>query len=326
VAAGAIGALSIVGTAWLARSGAPVVSSAPASQLSIAVLAFENTGDPETQYLSDGVSESLINSLSVLPHLRVVARATAFRYRGRQADLKKVAQELGVRSVVTGSLFQRGDELRIQVDLVDTATGSQVWGRQCHRASREIVVVQQEMAMAVAQKLRLPLSSSDREQLPGMLPRNAAAHHAYLQGRFFWNKRSPKGLRKAIQYFEQAIREDPGYAPAHAGLSDAYATSSWYASIPAREAVLNARPAAMAALKLAPDSAEAHASLGLVHQVAGNYEAGRQEMIRALELNPASGVAQRALGLYFLWVVASRRRGSSSGWRTNSIRLGSRQY
>jgi serine/threonine protein kinase len=188
---------------------------------SIAVLPFINaSADPNTEYLSDGITESLINSLSQLPKLRVVPRSTMFRYKGREVDPQIVGRELGVRAVLTGKLVQRGDTLSIQTELVDVAEESQLWGAQYNRKLADILAVQEEISREISEKLRIRLSGEERKQLTKRYTESTEAYQLYLRGRYYWNKRTAEDLKKGVYYFRQAIDMDPNYALAYAGLAD----------------------------------------------------------------------------------------------------------
>src|SRR5205807_5180624 len=183
---------------------------------SIAVLPFANTSnDPNTEYLSEGISEALINSLTELQQLRVIARSTAFRYKGKDVDPQTVGRELNVQTVLMGRVRQLGDTLNIQVDLVDATTGAQLWGSEYERKLSEVVSVKQTIAREVTDKLRLKLSGADQQRLTKRDTTNAEAYQFYLRGRFYWNKRTAEGLKKAIEQFQQAIDLNPANALAY---------------------------------------------------------------------------------------------------------------
>src|SRR3989454_3223029 len=237
---------------------------------SLAVMPFVNVaGDPNTEYLSDGITENLINNLSQLPKLRVLPRSRVFRYKGREADTEKIGRELNVRAVLTGRVVQRGDSLNIQTELVDVATDSQLWGRQYNRKFYEIIPVQEEIAKEVADKLHLRPTGEEQKRLTKRYPRNPEAHQLYLKGRYLWNRRTAETLKRAAEYFQQAIDKDPGYALAWAGLADCYAVYSSYAVLSPREAAPRAKEAASNALALDETLAEPHTVLAYVK---GTYD------------------------------------------------------
>jgi len=255
---------------------------------SIAVLPFVNVaGDPNTEYLSDGITESLINNLSQLPNLRVMARSTVFRYKGKEADPQKVGQDLRVRAVLSGRLLQRGDKLIVQAELMDVAKGSQLWGGQYNRKAADVFALQEDLSKEISEKLRLRLTGEEKARLAKRPTENTEAYQLYLQGRYYWNKRTAEGLKKAVEYFQQAIEKDPSYALAYAGLGDSYNIMSWYDVLSPRDAFPKAKAAVLKALELDPRLAEAHTSLAYIQS---NYDhdwsAAEAEFRRAIELNP----------------------------------------
>src|SRR5205085_10332318 len=190
-----------------------------AANNSLAILPLVNvSNDPNTEYLSDGITESIINTLAQLPQLKVMARSTVFRYKGLEVDPQEVGNRLGVRAVLTGRVLQRGDILNIQTELVAVADGSQLWGEQYNRNASDIFAVQEEIAREIAEKLRLRLSGAEQDQLTKRYTENVAAYQLYLKGRYHWNKRTIERMGKGLECFRQAIELDPTYALAYAGL------------------------------------------------------------------------------------------------------------
>ena len=190
---------------------------------SVAVLPFVNTsGDPNVEYLSDGVTEGVINSLSQLRQLRVMARTTVFHYKGRNTDPQKVGHDLNVRAVLTGAFVQHGDSLRVQTELVMVSNGSQIWGEQYDRKMSDISTVQQEIARDISDKLRLRLTGEESKRLNKSPTQSGEAYDLYLKGRYYWNKRSPNAFKQAVQFFTAATDKDPTYALAWSGLADTY--------------------------------------------------------------------------------------------------------
>ena len=259
-----------------------------ATKNSIAVLPLVNaSNDSNTDYLSDGISEALINSLTELQQLRVVARSTAFRYKGRDVDPQQVGRELNVQTVLMGRVRQLGDTLNIQVDLVDATTGAQLWGAEYERKLSDVLSMKQAIAREVTDKLRLRLSGEDQQRLVRRDTTNSEAYQFYLRGRFYWNKRTAEGLQKAIEQFQQAIDKDPSYALAYSGLADAYTTLPGYSATPASEVAEKAKAAASRAIELDPNLAEAHASLANIMMGLNSDSAGAEkEFQRAIQLNP----------------------------------------
>jgi non-specific serine/threonine protein kinase len=229
---------------------------------SIAVLPFENaTADSDTEYLSDGITESIINSLSHLPKLRVMARSTVFRYKGQTADPQKVGNDLNVRTVLTGRVVQRGDSLVIGTELVDVANGWRLWGEQYNRKLADLVAVQDEIANEISGKLRLSLTGEEKKRLSKRPTLDAQAYQDYLRGRFYWNKRTEDGVKKGIEYFQRAVEKDPGYPLPYVGLADSYNILGYYSYAAARDVFPKAKAAALKALEIDGTLTEAHASL-----------------------------------------------------------------
>ncbi len=262
---------------------------------SIAVLPFANaSGDPNAEYLSDGITENLINSFSQLPKLRVVPRSRVFRYKGKETDPEKVGKELNVRAVLTGRVTQRGDSLNIQAELVDVAADSQLWGRQYSRKFSEIITVQEEIAKEVSEKLRLRPTGEEQKRLTKRYTENPEAHQLYLKGRYVWNRRTAPALQQAAAYFQQAIDKDPGYALAWAGLADCYALYSFYGVLSPEESFPKAKEAAAKALEIDDTLAEAHATLVWVKSdYDWDWSGVEREFKRTIELNPNYGSAYR---------------------------------
>jgi serine/threonine protein kinase/tetratricopeptide (TPR) repeat protein len=226
---------------------------------SLAVLPFENTGrDPEHEYLSDGIAGSLINTLAAVPKLRVMAQSTVFRYKGRGLDPQAVGRELNVRAVLTGRIMQSGGSLRIGTELVDVATGSQLWGAQYDRKPGDIFAIQDEISEEISGKLQLKLTRAEKKRLTKRQTVDAEAYRLYLKGRHHWNRWTEDGFYKAIEYFQQAVEKDPSYALAYTGLADSYVLLGWNSYLPPKDAFPKAKAAAMRALRLDPDLGEAH--------------------------------------------------------------------
>ena len=268
---------------------------------SLAVLPLVNAGrDAEMEYLSDGITESIINSLSQLPQLRVMARSTVFRYKGREIDPQQVGRELGVRAVLTGRVIQLNENLIIRTELVDVADGWQLWGEQYNRNSADLLAVQEEISREISEKLRLKLSGEQKKRLAKRYTESTEAYQTYLKGRFYWNKRTLEGLRRGVEYFQQAIRLDPDYALAYAGLADSYLLmgSVEYGALHPNEALQSAKIATLEALRLDGTLAEAHASLGYVRLFDWDWSEAEKEYRRAVELNPNYPTAHHWYALY----------------------------
>ena len=255
---------------------------------SLAVLPFGNTGgDPEHEYLSDGITGSLINSLATLPKLRVMAQSTVSRFKVRDIDPQAVGRELGVRAVLTGRIMQSGGSLRIGTELVDVATGSQLWGAQYDRKPGDIFAVQDEISSEISGKLRLQLTRAEKKQLTKRHTESAEAYRLYLKGRHHWNRWTEEGFYRAIEYFQQAVENDPTYALAYAGLADCYVLLGWNSYLPPKAAFPRGKVAAKAALQFDPELAEAHTPLAaLLWLHDWEWDKAQTEFKRSLELGP----------------------------------------
>jgi serine/threonine protein kinase/tetratricopeptide (TPR) repeat protein len=232
---------------------------------SLAVLPFENTSrDPEHEYLSDGIAGSLINILATIPKLRVMAQSTVFRYKGRGVDPQAAGRDLNVRAVLTGRIMQSGGSLRIGAELVDVATGLQLWGAQYDRKPGDIFSIQDEISNEISDKLRLKLTRAEKKRLTKRQTDDPEAYRLYLKGRHHWNKWTEDGFYKAIDYFQQAVEKDPAYSLAYTGIADSYILLGWNSYLPPKDAFPKAKSAAMAALRLDPDLGEAHTPMAAV--------------------------------------------------------------
>jgi TolB-like protein/pimeloyl-ACP methyl ester carboxylesterase/Flp pilus assembly protein TadD len=255
------------------------------------------------EYFSDGVTESIINALSQLPKLRVVARSTVFRYKGKEVDPQEVGQQLGVRAVLTGRVRQAGNELMIAAELIDVTNDSQLWGEHYSRKLSDIFAVQEEIAKEISDKLRLKLTPAQRKRLTKRSTESTEAYQLYLKGRFFWNKRTEAGLRQSIDYFQQAIEKDPAYAAAYAGLSDCYTILVVRHGMSSAEGLRRAKAAAMKALEIDETLAEAHTALAHARLHDWEWAEAEKGIERALELNPADPTAHNFFGEYLLAVA-----------------------
>ena len=255
---------------------------------SLAVLPFRNaSGDPEHEYLSDGITGSLINIMATLPKLRVMAHSTVSRFKSRELDPQVVGRELGVSAVLTGRIMQSGGALRIGTELVDVATGSQLWGAQYDRKPGDIFAVQDEISSEISGKLRVRLTRAEKKQLTKRHTENVEAYRLYLKGRHHWNRWTEEGFYKAIELFQQAVEKDPLYALAYAGLADCYVLLGWNSYLPPKDAFPKGKAAAKAALQLDPDLAEAHTALAAALWLDDwEWEKAEAEFKRSLELSP----------------------------------------
>ncbi len=266
---------------------------------SLAVLPFINAADPQLDYLTDGITESIINSLSQLQSVRVVPRSVVFRYKGLQVDPATVGVALNARTILTGRVSQHDDRLVIQAELVDTRTESQLWGEQYRQKLSDLITVQEEIAWQISEALRLKLTTAQKRKLRKRPTVNPDAYRAYLRGRHYWNNWSAEGFRKAVEYFQEAIDLDPLYATAYAGLGDAYGSMSYYGYIDPREGFARAGAAARRALELDPDLADAHVALALGRLFADwDWPGTARELQQAIALNPKLSNAHSIHGLY----------------------------
>ena len=269
---------------------------------SIAVMPFVNEGnDPNTEYLSDGITESVINNLSQLPNLAVMSRSSVFRYKGREVDPPAVARALKVEALVTGRIVQRGDQLLISAELIDGRTNRNLWGDQYNRKLADVLTVQQDITTAISAKLRERLSGEEKNPATKGGTSDPEAYQLYLKGRYYWEKRTPETLQKSKDYFSQAIDRDPKFAMAYVGLSDYYNVVPDYSPIPQNEAAPKARAAAEKALALDDSLAEAHVALAGAHWSLLEFADAEREFRRALELNPRYAQAHHWYGLFLSW-------------------------
>ncbi|HEV3140127.1 MAG TPA: protein kinase, partial [Vicinamibacterales bacterium] len=263
---------------------------------SLAVLPFVNaSGNPDTEYLGDGISEALINDLSQLPGVRVSARSLAFRYKGKDYDPLKAGRELNARAVITGRVTARGNQLIIQCDVMDVSLATQIWGGQYTRPMADILKVQDEIAGEIFDKLRLRLTGEEKKRVTRRYTDDAEAYQLYLKGRFFWNQGTIGGYKKSIEYLQEAIAKDPRYALAYAGLADSYLfLGSFYV-----EAISEAKAAAVKAIELDPSLAEAHVALGHIRLwLDWDWTAAEREFLEGISLNGASALAHDQYATY----------------------------
>ncbi len=262
--------------------------STQATQIeSIAVMPFVNeSGNPDVEYLSDGMTETLIKSLSNLPNLNVKPRSSVFRYKGKDTDLQTIGEELNVQAILTGRVVQRGEQLTLSLELVDVQKDRVIWTEQYNRKQSDLVSLQSEIAKDVSTKLTSKLTGEDETRITKSGTANAGAYQAYLKGRYYWNRRTGENLKKAIDQFKAATDRDPNYALAYAGLADCYALLPEYAGTPMSETIGQARSYADRAISIDDQLAEAHASLGQVYKLTWQWVEAEREYRRAIELNP----------------------------------------
>ena len=300
---------------------------------SIAVMPFVNaSNNPDADYLSDGISESLINSLSQLPQLKVIARSSSFKFKGTTTEPADVAKALGVRAIVTGRVIQLGDQLQISAELVDTADGTQVWGEQYNRKATDLLAVQSEISREIAERLRLKLTNTEQQQLAKRETTNPEAYELVLKGRFFSNKGGPAGRAKAIEYFSQAAALEPNYALAYGELAVAYNVLINSASVDPKLIRPKAQAALEKALQLDETIPEAHLAVGILKLNNWEWAAAESEYKRAIELNPSFSRAHAQYANFLSCIgrydeaVAEARRGreldpfaTGRNWRLGSV-------
>jgi len=271
---------------------------------SIAVLPFVNaSNDPDVEYLSDGITESLINSLSQLPNLSVKAQSSVFRYKSREVEPQTIGAELSVQAVLYGRLVQHGDDLGLSLSLVDARSGNQMWGEQYNRKLIDIVSLQKEIARDVSQKLRARLSGADEQKLAKDYTENTEAYKSYLKGEFYQRKSTPADLRKAVEYFQQSVALDPNFAIAYVGLAYSYGPLSDFNGVSSRDLMLKAKEAALHALSLDNQLLEAHTALGMIlYGYDYDFAGGEREYKRAIELNPKDSDSRQDYGELLMYL------------------------
>ncbi len=265
---------------------------------SVAVLPFVNVNaDPNIEYLTDGVTDGIITSLSRVPDLKVMARATVFSYKGREVNAQKVGKDLNVDAVLLGRIAQRGDTLTIQTDLVNVSDGSELWGEQYNRKISDLIGLQEDIAKEIYDNLQPKLTGQEAQQLAKRDTENPGAYQLYLQGLYYRNKWTYDGFKKAVDYFNQAVAIDPNYALAYAGLADAHDFLGDSGYVAPKQAWQNAKSAAMQAVRIDDRLPEAHISLGLVRSSYDwDWAGAEMEFKRAIELNANSAVAHEWYG------------------------------
>ncbi len=266
---------------------------APTKQIeSIAVMPFVNeSGNADVEYLSDGMTETLIKSLSQVPNLAVKSRSTVFYYKGKETSPKKIGEELEVQAVLLGRVGGHGDDLKLSLELVNTKTQDVIWTEQYDRKQSDLVSLQSEIAKDVSAKLKLKLSGADAAKVTKTSTADPEAYQAYLKGRYYWNRRTLENIKKAIEQFKAAADKDPNYALAYTGLADCYVILPEYAGTPTSEAIPQAKAYAERAIAIDDQLAEAHASLGLTYQKLWKWAEAEREYKRAIELNPSYATA-----------------------------------
>lgn len=261
---------------------------------SLAVLPLENlSGDPSQEYFADGMTEALITDLGKIGAVRVISRTSAMQYKGTHKTLAQIARELNVDAVLEGAVVRSGNRVRITTQLVEVSTDRHLWSEGYERDLGDVLALQDEVARAVANEVKIKLSPEERTRLANARPVNPEAYEAYLKGRYEWNQWTEEHLQKSVEYFGQAVRKDPGYAPAWTGLSDAYNLLSYFDFLPRQVGVEQSKEAALRALALDDTLSEAHVSLGTTRLWEWSWSAAEKEFQRAIALDPNNAMAHQ---------------------------------
>jgi TolB-like protein/Flp pilus assembly protein TadD len=269
---------------------------------SIAVLPFVNaSGDPEQEYFVDGMTEALIGDLAKIRALKVISRTSAMQFKGVKKPLPEIARELKVEAVVEGSVLRGGDRVRITARLIHAATEKHLWSEKYERDLRDVLTLQGEVAQTIAQEIRVTLTPQEQSRMAAARPVNPAAYEAYVKGRFYWNKRTTDGFKKAVEYFDQTVALDPAWPLGYAGLADAHGLMSQYAPVRPSESIPKAKAAVAKALEMDESLAEAHASLAWIAFTNDwDWPTAEREFERALALSPNYATGHMWYAVYFL--------------------------
>jgi TolB-like protein/Tfp pilus assembly protein PilF len=286
------------------------LATASSTQPTIAVLPFNNlSADREQEYFCDGMAEEIINALSHIEGLHVVARTSAFSFKDKIIDIREIGRKLGVRTVLEGSVRKAGNRLRITTQLIDIDSGYHLWSEKFDRDMEDIFGVQDEISLAIVENLRVRLLAGEKDKLMKRYTDNPDAYSLYLKGRYFWNRRYEGGLQKGIEYFEQAIGKDPLYAPAYVGIADCYNQYGFFGYRPAGEAYSKAKEAVAKALEIDDTLSEAYSCLGWIKTFYDwEWEDAEKAFLKALKLGPNSALAHNWYGL--LLAVTGRQEES----------------
>src|SRR6185437_16060256 len=275
------------------------VAKKPSAVHSIAVLPFNNAGNnPDMEYLSDGLSESLTNNLSPVPGLTVISRYSSFRYKGQQADPQEVGKNLGVDAIVTGSVNKVGDNYLISVELVSASDRRHIWGNQYNRKAADLLMVQSEISREIAEQLRLHLTQTEEQELTKSQAINPQAYDLFLKAHALWNTGKSANQKKSVEYYQQAVAVDPNYALAYADMADAYSALITNNDLPQKEIAPKAEEAAQKALQADPNLAESHLAVANIKMDKWEWSEAEAEFKKALELNPNLVAAHRKYGVF----------------------------
>ena len=270
---------------------------------SIAVLPFVNmSNDPEQEYFSDGIAEEILTSLSHIKNLKVAGRTSSFQFKGKNVDLRELGEKLGVATVLEGSVRKQRNSLRITVQLIKVEDGFHIWSEKYDREIDDIFAIQDEIALAVTEKLKITLLEDERVLITTNPTENQEAYDYYLKGRFYWNRRGP-GLKKGLEYFSQAVQLDPGFSLAFAGIADTYALFAFYSVLPPLQVVPKAKQAAEKAIALNPLLVECHALLAFIHTFHDwDWAAARKQFEKALAISENNAPTHYWYSNYLSWV------------------------
>jgi TolB-like protein/Tfp pilus assembly protein PilF len=287
----------------LARRGYRFIGSLaakPGRIESLAVLPLENLScDPEQEYFAEGMTEALITALAKIGALRVASRTSAMQYKGIRKPLREIARELGVDAIVEGTVQRSGERLRISAQLLHAPSDTHLWAESYDRDLRDVLALQSEVAQAIAREIRIKLTPVDEARLAQARPVDPEAYEAYLKGRYHWNRRSGEGLKKGLQYFQQAVAKDPNYAAAYVGLADCLSVLGWTGFVAPDEGCGRAGGLIIQALEMDRGSGEAHASLGFATMLYDyDFATAEKEFERSIELSPRYATAHQWFGLY----------------------------
>jgi TolB-like protein len=293
-------------TVDLAGSGTSMIIKSEQDEIpSIAILPFVDLSpNKDQEYFCDGLAEEIINSLTLIKNLKVVAPTSAFSFKGRQLDMHEIGQQLGVETILEGSVRKADNQLRITAQLISANDGRHLWSERYDREVEDIFVIQDDITMAILNILTVELMGDEKAKLSRSDTRDLEAHNLYLKGRNSWNKMTEDGLRQAIEYYKQAIEIDPDYALAYAGLADAYIFLAIHAPVAPKQVYTKAKEAALKALEIDDAVAEAHTSLATIRTIfEWDWEEAEKEYRKAIELNPSYATAHHFYGLYLMWLA-----------------------
>lgn len=319
-------AVAVLTTAIVSSIAAVFVSSLVSKKRtksieSIAVMPFVNESkNADVEYLSDGMTETLISSLSQLPNLSVKPRSSVFRYKGKETNTQTIGKDLNVHAILNGRVVQRGQELSLFVELIDISGDKVVWSQRYDRKQSDLVTLQSEIARDVSTKLKTKLSGAEVAKVEKTYTANPEAYQLYLKGRYHWNKRTPESLKQAVDFFNQAVEKDPNYALAYSGLAETYVLFPNYSVAMPSDCMPKAKSSALRAIELDDSLAETHVALGIYYaEFAWNLPAAEKEFRRAIELNPNYATAHQQYGIECLAALGKFDEAIAAGKRAEQL-------